>query len=235
MYRAGAGGATSRLRLRRGIAPRARERLHFPRAAKRCSNRGPRAGWRHVICAGLLGRALRPLAHCLRAAALVGMVLGCAETASVPPSKPLQERPEEAIISVSRKWEARYSERGLRPSDSPIASYDRQFFSRIELVRQAVSISETLRFTELYVMRSGGQVHCAGQLEFDNAVTFGRKDGEAALELSWPDLEIPRLCDSEEVSEKFVRSAGKAVFALRSDQLVPIAPATERRTFLPGE
>lgn len=160
---------------------------------------------------------------------------GCAMTEPLHPPAAAQQRPEDAILTVTRNWVARYSERGLRASPSPIASFDRQLTSRLELTRGMHEANETLDFTERFVLREGGEVHCTGQVEGDVSVLYGRRSGEPALELSWPTLLGPRKCDAPLAESTFERPAGLSRFVLRSDQLVGLGSALERRTFLPAD
>lgn len=171
---------------------------------------------------------------------LLGVLLACASVScalSEPVRAPevAQQRPEDAILNISREWVARYSERGLRSSPSPIASFDRQLTSRLELVRGTHSANETVDFTERFILRAGGEVHCTGQVEGDVSVLYGRRGGEPALELSWSTLLGPRTCDSPNVESTFERPAGLSRFVLRADQLVGLGSALERRTFLPAD
>lgn len=170
-----------------------------------------------------------------------GGLLVCLASASCGMSEPVrapevaQQRPEDAILNITRKWVARYSERGLKSSPSPIASFDRQLTSRLELIRGTRSANETLDFTERFVLREGGEVHCSGQVEGDVNVLYGRRSGEPAVELSWSTLLGPRKCDSPKVESTFERPAGLSRFVLRADQLVGLGSALERRTFLPAD
>jgi hypothetical protein len=161
--------------------------------------------------------------------------LSCALTEPVHPPDAAQQRPEDAILNITRHWLARYSERGLRSSPSPIASFDRQLTSRLELNRGMQSASETLDFTERFVLRDGGEVHCSGQVEGDVSVLYGRRSGEPALELSWSTLLAPRKCDAPLVESTFERPAGLSRFVLRADQLVGLGSALDRRTFSPAD
>lgn len=160
---------------------------------------------------------------------------GCSSAPPPPPPPPVQERPQDAILSIARTWEARYPERGLRSSSSPIASYDRQMVSRITLVRNATTVDENLQFTERYTLREGGEVRCSGEAQSEVVVAYGRRAGEPAIELTWPALVVGRNCDSPAVPATYERLSSQAVFVLRSDQLVPVSPVTERRTFLPAD
>jgi len=174
-------------------------------------------------------------ARCLATFACAA-ALACSAAAGPPPAAPSIEGPEEAILRIARFWEARYAEEGLRSSPSPIASFDRQLVSHLELTQGQASATESLSFEERFTLRDGGAVHCSGRFDIQVSVSYGARSGEPALELSWPALERPRDCDGPGAAiPPFERPAGRARFVLRSDQLVGVEPALEKRTFLPAE
>lgn len=140
------------------------------------------------------------------------------------------------ILRIASFWEARYSEKGLRSSPSPIASFNRALVSRLELTRGQAAATETLSAEERFTLRDASEVHCSARFDLPVLVSYGNRAGEPALELEWPALDRPRQCDTPGASiPPFQRAAGKARFVLRSDQLVGVEPALERRTFLPVE
>jgi hypothetical protein len=160
----------------------------------------------------------------------------CSGAPAVPPAAPVAEGPEDGILRIAATWEARHAEKGLRSPPSPIASFDRQLLSRVALVRGASDATEEFTYAERFVLRDGTSVSCAGSAELQISVAYGRKAGEAALELTWPALRQPRACEpSHGGIPDLERPAGRARFVLRSDQLVGIEPALEKRTFLPAE
>jgi hypothetical protein len=162
--------------------------------------------------------------------------LACSAAAGPPPGAPSVEAPEDAILRIASFWEARYTDKGLRSSPSPIASFDRQLVSRLELARGQLTATESLSFEERFTLRDAREVHCSGRLDLQVSVTYGARAGEPALELEWPALSRPRECDSPDASiPAFERPAGRARFVLRSDQLVGVEPALEKRIFLPVE
>lgn len=167
----------------------------------------------------------------------LGTLLGACSTASGPPPlPPAVEGPEEAIARVGSAWEARYTDKGLRSSPSPIASFDRQLLSRLELTRGQRAATESITFDERFILRDAREVHCQGRFDIQVDVSYGTRGGESALELEWPELSQPRACDLADAPvPPFERPAGRARFVLRSDQLVGVEPALEKRVFLPVE
>ncbi|MEY2935418.1 MAG: hypothetical protein RL033_6167 [Pseudomonadota bacterium] len=165
--------------------------------------------------------------------ALVASV-ACAGAAAPPPPPPTVEGAEEAIARIGSFWEARYTDKGLRSSPSPIASFDRQLVSRLELASGQPLATESLSFDERFNLRDAREVRCQGRFDIQVNVGYGMRGSEPALELDWPALSQPRQCDSADVPiPPFERPAGRARFVLRSDQLVGVEPALERRIFLP--
>jgi hypothetical protein len=146
------------------------------------------------------------------------------------------EGPEEAIARIGSTWEARYTDKGLLSSPSPIASFDRQLASRLELARGQSLATESVNFEERFILRDAREVRCQGRFDIQVNVAYGARGGENALELSWPELSQPRSCNVADAPiPPFERPAGRARFVLRSDQLVGVEPALEKRVFLPVE
>jgi len=173
-----------------------------------------------------------------RRLAALGCLLacGCSGATGPPPGAPGVEGPEDAILRIASFWEARYTDKGLRSSPSPIASFDRQLVSRLELTHGQLTATESLSFEERFTLRDAREVHCSGRLDHQVSVSYGVRAGEPALELDWTALSNPRTCDSPDAAiPAFEKPAGRARFVLRSDQLVGIEPALEKRIFLPVE
>jgi len=178
----------------------------------------------------------RPVWLGLLLAALCGSLEACSGAAGPPPGAPAVEGPEQAILRIASFWEARYVDKGLRSSPSPVASFDRQLVSRLELTQGQNTATESLSFEERFILRDAREVRCAGRFDIQVSVAYGTRTGEAALEIDWPALERPRECDTPGAPiSAFERPAGRARFVLRSDQLVGVEPALEKRTFLPVE
>jgi len=164
------------------------------------------------------------------------LAFACASAAGPPPAAASVEGPEAAILRIASFWEARYADKGLRSSPSPIASFDRQLVSRLELTQGQVTATESLSFEERFSLRDGQAVHCSGRFDIQISVRYGARANEPAVELEWPASERPRDCDVPGAPiPEFERPAGRARFVLRSDQLVGVEPALEKRTFLPVE
>lgn len=164
------------------------------------------------------------------------LLCACAGGHRRPLPEPTIEGPETAILRIASAWEARHTEKGLRSSPSPIASFERQVISRIVLLSGQATATESVSFTERFVLRDGGEARCNGGLTGEVAVAYGKKAGEPAIELAWPQQQYQRTCDTDTLPvEDADRPAGRSRFVLRSDQLVGVEPVLEKRTFLPAE
>ena len=167
------------------------------------------------------------------------LVLGlpaCSGAASPPPGAPAIEGPEDAILRIGSFWEARYTDKGLRSSPSPIASFDRALVSRLELAKGQTTATESSSFEERFTLRDAREVHCVERFDLPVTVKYGMRQGEPALELEWPEVQRQRECDVAGTPiPALERPAGRARFVLRSDQLVGVEPALEKRIFLPVE
>jgi hypothetical protein len=162
-------------------------------------------------------------------------LLACSGAGGPPPGAPIVEGPEDAILRIGSFWEARYTDKGLRSSPSPIASFDRALVSRLELAKGQTTATETSSFEERFILRDAREVHCVQRFDGPVSVKYGVRQGEAALELEWPAVQRPRECDVPGAVPALDRPAGRARFVLRSDQLVGVEPALEKRIFLPVE
>ena len=163
-------------------------------------------------------------------------MLACSGAAGPPPGAPSVEGPEDAILRIGSFWEARYTDKGLRSSPSPIASFDRALVSRLELAKDQTTATESSSFEERFILRDAREVHCVERFDGPVSVKYGVRQGEAALELEWPAEQRPRECDVPGAPIPALdRPAGRARFVLRSDQLVGVEPVREKRIFLPVE
>lgn len=164
------------------------------------------------------------------------LVGACATPPDAPRAAPTTEGPEEAILRVASDWDARHTEKGLRSSPSPVASFDRQVVSRLVLIRGQRTATESSTFTERFVLRDGKEVRCSGGSAGEVTIAYGRLAGEPAIELAWPAQAQQRECDTASVPvPDGGKPAGRSRFVLRSDQLVGVEPAREKRVFLPAD
>jgi hypothetical protein len=174
--------------------------------------------------------------HAVTLALSTSLVGACASAPNAPLAAATTEGPESAILRIASTWEARHTEKGLLSSPSPVASFDRQVVSRLVLISGEGVATESSTFTERFVLRDGREVRCSDGFAGEVTVAYGTKAGEPALDVAWPALQHQRDCGTAEVSVPDVgRAAGRARFVLRSDRLVGVEPAREKRTFVPAD
>lgn len=162
--------------------------------------------------------------------------LGCASSAPPPPTQPVSQGADDAILGIARVWESRVVDKGLRSSPSPIAAFESHVLTRIELVKDAPRARQVATYAERFGMRDGGSVECETRLEATVNVRYGRRRGEAAAEFAWAAARAARTCNAADPRIPAIEvTAGRSRFALRSDRLVGVEPALEKRTFLPLE
>lgn len=165
---------------------------------------------------------------------LVSVSWSCSSATPVQLAPIVQEGPDEAIVSIGRRWEAQLSENGTRSRPSAIASFERQSNTLVTLTAGQTRVPMSQQFYESFVMVTGEKLQCNTQAEFEAQAAFGLKNGETVLQLSWSAASISRVCLPEDPRiPALARKAGSARFALRSDRLVAIEPALEKREFIP--
>ena len=148
----------------------------------------------------------------------------------------LREGPADQILRVARVWEALAEESGFRTPPSPIATFTTKITSRVALGDDRKTARESLSFTSHFKLSDGREFVCQASGEVTCAVRFADHGGDAAVELVRPAVSVPRRCNPAGFPEPTVDlPVSTARFALRSDRLVPFAPASERREFIPAD
>lgn len=169
------------------------------------------------------------------ALALVGSLTaatGCGGREAAPPQPPLQETPADEILRIGERWLASSQQRGLLSPPSPISVFVVREESRLEL--HANSARESLLIEEELDLRDGGKVLCQTRFEHSLGLRWGRREGEAAVELRRPALRGTRSCQGGTHPESFLERAGGPVrFVLRSDTLIAVDPPREERQYVP--
>ncbi|HEX3597530.1 MAG TPA: hypothetical protein VHU80_20620 [Polyangiaceae bacterium] len=157
---------------------------------------------------------------------------GGAETeARVPVA---HERPEDEILRIGKSWESSTQNKGFRSPPSPISMFTETSTSVLTLTPGAVTAVESLTYEGSFEVR-GATYRCQARADVRVAVVYGRHADEAAVEVRRPAVEIPRTCDAPGFPEPILELDAKAArFALRGDRLVPFAPPTEKRSYLPA-
>lgn len=146
----------------------------------------------------------------------------------------VREGPDDAILRIGSRWEAQLNDRGFRSKPNPVASFDRQVNTRIVLEHGVSTVAMAEQYRETFVLVTGETIQCSTATSFRAEAAYGFRNNEAALQLEWSAAVQPRSCvPSDSRIPPLKRPAGKARFTLRSDRLVAVEPALEKRQFIP--
>jgi hypothetical protein len=142
-----------------------------------------------------------------------------------------RETPADEVLRIGKTWTATSEQRGLLSPPSAISMFDVHELSTLELgptsAREVLVVEEDLR------LRNGAHLLCKTTVQRELGLRWGRRDGQAAAELSRPALSTPRVCDQAGHPEPVLqRQAGATRFVLRSDNLVAVEPATDGRVYI---
>jgi len=184
-----------------------------------------------------LGRG-SPIPRC--ALALVALTpvpatVGCAGAESEARAPVAQEQPADEILRIGKAWESSLQDKGFRSPPSPISMFSEIITSTLQLSPGSSTAVETLAFDGSFKARDSNY-HCQARATLHVTVTYGRHAEEAAIEIRRPGVQIARVCDLPGFPEPVLEvPATAARFALRGDRLVPFAPPTEKRAYLPAQ
>ncbi|MCA9633710.1 MAG: hypothetical protein KC766_38930 [Myxococcales bacterium] len=173
----------------------------------------------------------------LVAVIVCGLVLlpcGCKKKQGPETETVRAETPEDEILRVGKRWQATEEARGFQSPPSPISVFDTRVQSVVVFSRGEKTVVEGLSASEDFELRDGSRVHCEGKLEVHSRVVYGRRQGEAAIQLERPRVRIPRRCSGgvpPDASLSLPRNVAR--FVLRDDQLVAVEPPLEKRVYLP--
>ncbi len=147
-------------------------------------------------------------------------------------AKPVQRQTSaDEILRISTTWSATLPEQGLLSPPSPISLYKNSRTSTITLSEAAAH--ETLVIEENLQLRDGQDVRCSTSVDHELAVRYGRRKGEAAVELSRPPLSVVRNCQGTHPDGAISEGPTTALFVLRADTLIAVEPPLEKRKYLP--
>lgn len=171
-----------------------------------------------------------------RPASIVGFMLaalgsGCAGGTPEAQEPVQEETPADEILRVSAAWTSIEAETNILSPPSPLSLVKRRMASHIELSFE--SATERLTIDEEIELRSGGKLRCSTSLERSIELRYGRKAGEAAVELTSPPAALPRRCDGQHPEPTLELPPRRALFVVRADRLIAIEPRTDGRTYLP--
>lgn len=162
-----------------------------------------------------------------------GLALACG--AGDPPPKPpvARETPADEILRIGSQWTSSRPDQGILSPPAKISMFRSQRKATLSL--SPSSASETVVLSEDVELVAGGKVHCQTEFEAPLKARYGRRNGEAAIELSSSDFQVERRCNGAHPDPYLRLSAWRRVLVLRSDQLVVVEPTTDKSVFLPAD
>jgi hypothetical protein len=136
------------------------------------------------------------------------------------------------ILRIASRWTAELPEQGLLSAPSPVSMFKNTRTSVLLLTPDGAQ--EQLTVQETLQLRAGGVVRCATTIEHQLHVRYGRRQGEAAIEIERPAIHSPRSCADGTPPEPLLdEPKRRALFVLRADTLVAVEPPLEKRKYLP--
>jgi hypothetical protein len=158
-------------------------------------------------------------------------LVACGGKQKKPPPVVSQETAQAEVFRIAQAWTSTQVDKALLSPPSPISMRAGTRTSRLDL--GATEGHEQLTVDEQFELRQGGQVRCRTHFEHEVGLRWGRKSGEAAIEVTRPAISATRSCDGpvpEAVLQEGVRSA---LFVLNADQLVAVDPPLDERIYRP--
>jgi hypothetical protein len=169
--------------------------------------------------------------------ALVGVgvsLSGCGGTDKPEPTVVPRITAEEAILQVSHTYLAHGGTRRLLAPPSELAIHQRELQSRLSLAKN--DAKETLNVTERYEYRNGQVIDCSAEAVRSLATSYRFTNDTATVKLVAPKTPLKYRCKGGIPAELVTAVEGSAIeLVLRDETLVVIAPATDRRRFLPAD
>ncbi len=149
-----------------------------------------------------------------------------------PADTPIRrESPSDEILRIGTTWTSDSPEKKILSPPSPISMFRSQRTSTVTLT--ATAAHEELELSEDVELRSGAHASCKTTFSHDLQVRYGRKNGEAAVELIRPALRAVRQCDAPHPEPELAEPQRRALLLLRSDRLMVVEPATDQRQYIP--
>lgn len=160
---------------------------------------------------------------------LFAFACGGAKTEVKEPPK--SETPADEVLRIAANWVSVQPMNAILSPPSPLSVIRGSIKSNIHLTKK--DAEEELTIVEDIELRGGGKVLCESVFRHPVTIRYGRKGGEAAVELGRPALNGRRTCQGVHPEPDLVADPLVALFVLKSDQLVAIEPRTDGRTYLP--
>jgi len=156
---------------------------------------------------------------------------GCGGKGSGPPPTVAKETAEAEVTRISHRWTSTQVDKALLSPPSPISVRAQTRVSEITFGQG--SAEERLVIEEQFELRSGATIRCRTRFEHGLVVRFGRKSGDAAVELTRPALQAGRSCDGPPPEATLLEPERRALLVLQSDQLIAVEPALDERIYRP--
>jgi hypothetical protein len=158
---------------------------------------------------------------------------GCGGKKEVARQPVEKETSAQEILRLGNLWTNVSPDKGILSPPSKISLF--RVHLKSELRMSENSIVENLTIEEEVQLRDGPIVKCSTQFEHQVGHRWGRNNGEPAVEIVRPALSSERKCDGIHPDGPIAEPAKRALFVLRSDNLVAIEPVVDRRTYSPGQ
>jgi len=157
----------------------------------------------------------------------------CGRGPQTAPPPIQQETSADEILRISTTWLTSLPEKGILAPPSKISLFDNLKQSEITLGPQ--SASERFVLHERLELRNGSKITCRTEFNHTLQYRWGRRQGEAALQLVRPQMSGPRSCDAPHPDGDFYQASQGALLVLRSDSLVAVEPLVDKRVYIPGK
>lgn len=166
-------------------------------------------------------------------AALAALALaGCGGQKQESEAPVMMLSASDEILLVGKQWKSALPEKGLLSPPSPISVFETRRVSTLQIA--ADGAKEELVIEEQITLRAGGVITCRTVFEHDLSLRYGRKQGQAAVELVRPALSAARSCNAPHPDGALSEPTRRALFVLRADNLVAVEPPLEKRKYIPG-
>lgn len=144
-----------------------------------------------------------------------------------------KETSAQEILRLGNLWTNVSSDKGILSPPSKISLF--RIHRKSELRIAENMIVEKLAIEEEVQLRDGPIVKCSTEFEHHVGHRWGRNNGEPAVEIVRPALSAERKCNGVHPEGPIAEPAQRALFVLRSDNLVAIEPVVDQRTYIPGQ
>jgi hypothetical protein len=161
------------------------------------------------------------------------LMSGCGGGKEPPPPPIAKQTAADEVLRIGNLWTNVKPEKGILSPPSKISLF--RTHRKSELRVSAGAIIERLVIEEEIQLRDGPLIRCATQFEHQVGHRWGRKHGQAALEIVRPALNSERACDHVHPDGSLQEPARRALFVLRSDNLVAVEPIVDKRIYTAGQ